>query len=126
MPHFGCSAAPALFARVAGAPGQEANSQVYRRLGPAAAGAGAGQTRGGCLNPQSSIPPAATPAGRDSATRGSQPLPGPRRPPQGTLGLQSTQAPGGGAMDFFFFLPSNVYAFCTFPFMSLRVQDQVL
>lgn len=115
MPHFGCSAAPALFARVAGAPGQEANSQVYRRLGPAAAGAGAGQTRGGCLNPQSSIPPAATPAGRDSATRGSQPLPGPRRPPQGTLGLQSTQAPGGGAMDFFFFFLPMFMHFAPFP-----------
>ena len=58
----------ALFARGVGAPGQEANSQEYRRLGPAAAGAGAGQTRGGRLNPPSSIPPAAT-QGRDAGRR---------------------------------------------------------
>lgn len=62
MPHFGCSAALGLFAREAGAPGQETNSQVYRRLGPAAAGADTGQTRSGSLNPPSSILPAAVPA----------------------------------------------------------------
>lgn len=59
MLHFGCSAALSLFAQGARARGQEANSQVYRRLGTAAAVAGAGQTRGGRLNPWSSIPPAA-------------------------------------------------------------------
>lgn len=58
----------ALFARGVGAPGQEANSQEYRRLGLAAAGAGARQTSGGRLNPPPSIPPAAT-QGRDAGRR---------------------------------------------------------
>ncbi|CAI9174093.1 unnamed protein product [Rangifer tarandus platyrhynchus] len=108
----------ALFARGVGAPGQEANSQEYRRLGPAAAGAGAGQTRGGRLNPPSSIPPAAT-QGRDSGRRPRglrrpRPLPRPglRAPPGDAPparascggGGQSQAAPGGEAMDFFFFL----------------------
>ena len=126
----------ALFARGVGAPGQEANSQEYRRLGPAAAGAGAGQTRGGRLNPPSSIPPAAT-QGRDAGRRPRgqgrpRPLPCPGlRALPGTLRLQARAAGAGrraelrlaGKRWIFFFLPSNIYQFCSL--ISLHVEDQL-
>ena len=109
MPHFGCNAALGLFAREAGAPGQETNSQVYRRLGPAAAGADTGQTRSGRLNPPSSILPAAVPTRprlcceRLGGGGGRGPLPrrggGALRAPLGRLGRPGPPAGGGRSKE---------------------------